>query len=210
MIRVSEFLSFLIVMVVMPAAAVAQISTADSERNRGKAHGRHLVIPSGTLIRLTSIRRISSRTTKRGDPVDLRLREPLFVGHRVIVPAETLIQGSVVRIKRPGFIARRARLRIHLDTLILRGNAFDVSMTDLKVKGGTTLGRKALSALKTAATRSVSPAAGVLVGSGTLTRRGPDIEVGPRTFFLTRLVEPLEIPLEMTRPAKGFKQQCRP
>ncbi len=206
MIRVSRFLSFVIVTVVMPAATVAQISTAGGERKRINAQGPRLVIPAGTLVRLTLIRGISSRTTKPGDPVDLRLREPLFVGHRVIVSADTVIQGSIVRIKRPGFVARRSRLRIHLEALILRGNAFDVSMTDLKLKGGTTLGRKALSALKTVAAGSVSPAAGVLVGSGTLTRRGPDIEAGPRTFFLTRLVEPLEIPLEMTRPAKSFKR----
>ena len=113
-----RFLGFLIVVVGMPAAAVAQISPADRGQVIGKADRQPLVIPSGTLVKLRPVRQISSRTAKRGDPVDLRLHEDLYVGHQLVVPAGTLVQGSVVRVKRPGFIARRARLRIHLDMLV--------------------------------------------------------------------------------------------
>ena len=210
MIRSYRFLVFLIIGVGMPAAAVAQISPADRGQGIGEADRQPLVIPSGTLVKLRPVRQISSRTTKRGDPVDLRLHEDLYVGHRVVVPAGTLVQGSVVRVKRPGFIARRSRLRIHLDTLVTRGMALDVTCADLTLKGRTTLGRKALLGVTTVAAGSVSPVAGVLVGSRSLLRRGPEIEIGPQTLFLTRFVKPLELPLQLTKSAKGSKRQQRP
>ncbi len=208
MIQSYRFLGFLVVAVSIPA--VAQISTADNGQVVGRAGRQRLVIPSGTLVKLRPVRQISSRTTKRGDRVDLRLYEDLYAGHLLAVPAGTLVQGIVVRIKRPGFGARRSRLRIRLETLITRGTALDVTCTDLTRKGQTTLGRKALSGVTTVAAGSVSPVAGVLVGSRSLLRRGPEIEIGPQTLFLTRLVKPLQLPLQLTRSAKGSNRQLKP
>ena len=210
MSKAYRFPGFLIVVVAIYAAAVAQISTADNGQIIGKVDRQPLVIPSGTLVKLRPVRQISSRTMKRGDAVDLRLHEDLYVGHRVVIPAGTLVQGSVVRVRRPGFIARRSRLRIHLDTLVTRGMALDLTCADLTLKGRTTLGRKALSGVTTVAAGSVSPVVGVLVGSRSLFRRGPEIEIGPQTLFLTRLVKPLELPLQLTRPAKRPKRQQKP
>ena len=202
-------MAFLTAALTIPMAARAQMGDARHGQDPTRA-GRHsLFLPAGTLLKLKPVRSLSSNSVKQGEAIHLRLQEDVFAGPAAVIPAGTVVEGSIVGVRRPGFIARRSRLRIHLDALVTRGVALDLTCADLRLKGATTLGKKALSGMTTVAAGSVSPVAGVLVGTRLL-RRGPEVRIGPHSLLVTRLLEPLEIPIQLSGPPGCSRKRQKP
>jgi len=66
---------------------------------------------------------ITTRTAKPGDFVYLRTAMPVAAGGRVLVPAGSYVQGTVVSAVRPGRVKGRGELAIRLETLTLPSGA---------------------------------------------------------------------------------------
>jgi len=76
-------------------------------------------IPKGTHVLLRMVNAVSTRTANAGDHVYLRTAVPIAVDGRIVVPAESYVQGSVSYTKRSGRVTGKAELAIRLDTLML-------------------------------------------------------------------------------------------
>jgi hypothetical protein len=105
-------LSFLAVASISLFSALAAAQTTAEEQNLKIP----LDVPSGAPLRLYLTKRISKRA---GAPVEAKLLEPVFVFDREVVPAGTVAQGEVVRV-RPYSKWERARAILNGDFTPLR------------------------------------------------------------------------------------------
>lgn len=109
------------------------------------AAAQPLEIPKGAHVLLRMVNSISSRTANEGDYVYLKTASPIAAGGRILVPADSYVQGVVARARRSGRVAGRAELSIRLETLTLAGGrvvkfnpkvvSVDSDETGQKVKG---------------------------------------------------------------------------
>lgn len=83
------------------------------------AFGEPVEIPKGAHVLLRMVNSISTATAQPGDYVYLRTATPIVAGGRIAVPAESYVQGIVVKAKRSGKVSGRAELSIRLETLTL-------------------------------------------------------------------------------------------
>ncbi len=83
------------------------------------AAAQNLEIPKGAHVLLRMANSISTRTAREGDFVYLRTASPIAAQGRIAVPADSYVQGTVVRVKRSGRVKGRAELAIRLETLTL-------------------------------------------------------------------------------------------
>ncbi len=79
-----------------------------------------LLIPAGTKILLTLQRAVDTRTARLGDTVYLRSRFPVVVQGRVVLPADTYIQGRLAQITPSRSRDRAAQIQVQRITLILK------------------------------------------------------------------------------------------
>jgi hypothetical protein len=85
-------------------------------------------IPQGTHVLLRMVNSVNTRTAKPGDYVYLRTATPVSAGGRIVVPAQSYVQGVVAQTKRSGRVSGRAALAVRLDTLTLpNGKVFTFS-----------------------------------------------------------------------------------
>lgn len=68
--------------------------------------------PSGSVLHARLITPLSSATTQKGIQVEALISEPLFDGHKLIVPEGSLIKGSVVQVQPARGRKRNGQLRI--------------------------------------------------------------------------------------------------
>ena len=84
-------------------------------------------IPQGTHVLLRIMNTVSSRTARVGDYVYMRTAVPITAEGRILVPANSYVQGVVAGTRRSGRVSGRAELAIRLETLTLpRGTSMKV------------------------------------------------------------------------------------
>src|SRR5262245_12392483 len=77
-------------------------------------------IAPGTHVLLRMVNSINTRTAREGDYVYLRTAIPIRADNRIVVPAESYVQGVVSHTKRSSRVSGRAELGIRLETVTLR------------------------------------------------------------------------------------------
>jgi hypothetical protein len=111
-------------------AADARIGAADgnagTKENSGKADGFNaakakLVIPSGTVLRVSLIDALNTDTSSAGDRFLASLAQPLVVDGNTVLQKGTKVGGRVVEVEQSGRIKGRASIRLAL-TDIMEGN----------------------------------------------------------------------------------------
>ena len=80
-------------------------------------------IPQGAHVLLRMVNSINTRTAREGDYVYLRTATPIRASGRIVVPAESYVQGVVTRSKQSGRVSGRAELGIRLDNVTLPDGA---------------------------------------------------------------------------------------
>jgi hypothetical protein len=170
-----------------------------------------LTIPAGTKVPLSLKQAISTKTAKEGDPVYAETAFPFVLNDRIVVPANTYIQGKITRVERGGRVKGRAQLLIHFTsmiyptgyTVLLGGsieNAPGSEKTSMKDSEGTIrqdsdAGRKARDVAGAASTGAViggiaggGKGAGIGAGIGgvagmaiAMLSRGADVRLEPGT-----------------------------
>ena len=161
------------------------------------AQAQNTEIPKGAHVLLRMNNSVSSRTAHDGDYVYLTTASPIAAGGQILVPVNTHVTGSVVRVQRSGRVHGRAQLAIRLETLTLNSgrvvkftpkvSSVDSDETGQRVEGpegriaqGGTKGRDAE---QIAITAGHGAALGALIGNigGGGALRGAGIGTGAGT-----------------------------
>jgi hypothetical protein len=68
--------------------------------------------PAGSVVRALLVTPLSSATSKKNDPVDAVISQPLMVSDHLVLPEGSHIKGSVLQVARARRMARNGHLRI--------------------------------------------------------------------------------------------------
>ena len=102
------------VLMLLTSLAVAQTPAEPSKA----AGANELLIPAGTKVPVALKHAISTKGAREGDPIYAETTFPVVLNDRVLIPANTYVQGRISNIKRPGRIKGRAEVLIHFTTMI--------------------------------------------------------------------------------------------
>ncbi|MGA3346064.1 MAG: hypothetical protein ABSC76_14470 [Terracidiphilus sp.] len=161
-----------------PAAvgsATGGSATAPAVENGMKTY----TVPAGTRILLSLKHEISTRVAMPGDSVYLVSDFPVVEDGAVVIPAGMYVKGTVDSVQRPGKVKGRAKLQMHLTSMIFP-NGVEIAIpgsvdkvpgstgADVKNSEGTVeqTGTKARDAQTIAATTGEGAGVGGLVGYG--------------------------------------------
>ncbi|MEL7189800.1 MAG: hypothetical protein AAGK17_09650 [Pseudomonadota bacterium] len=95
--------------------------------NQPEVRGNHLVIRANSQLGFTLAQSLSSKTVKRGDLVQLTLRDDITYDGAVIVPAGNPAIGEVSFVQQNGFMGKGGRLAIRMLYLDLENGPVRVS-----------------------------------------------------------------------------------
>ena len=107
-------MSKFVIALLLTAVAVAQTPAEPSK----SAPANELMIPAGTKVPVSLKHAISTKSAREGDPIYAETTFPVVQNDRVLIPANTYVQGRISSIKRPGRIKGRAEVLIHFTTMI--------------------------------------------------------------------------------------------
>ena len=191
--------------------------------------GKYLEVAAGTTIPVALAHTLTTRTARVGDFVTFKTMAPVHsLDRQLAIPAESMVRGTLVGVKRPGRVRGKAQLRIHLERVSLP-NGYTLELgASLEPpgpehpgdkEGGTIAGEsgKAHDAItvatfggqgavlgsvagQSARDAAVGAGAGALAGLiGVLLSRGPEIRLEPGTPFRVTLSRPLRVDLDELR-----------
>jgi hypothetical protein len=179
------------------------------------------IVPEGTVIPITLVSEISTRTAEEGDGVYARTVFPITANNQIVIPVDSYVRGRVVRAERAGRVTGRAELTLSFQTLILPsglsvplyaslagiGNTLAEQLGESTVEGEATKGEDAGTittragtgagvgaiAGRSAAGAGVGAAVGAAAGLGqVLLTRGADVVLPPGTTIEIMLDRDLE------------------
>jgi hypothetical protein len=104
------------ILMLLSVLAVAQ--NAPAPVSAKIAAGNELLIPAGTRVPVSLKHALSTKSAREGDAVYAETTFPLVLNDRVLIPANTYVQGRISNITRPGRVKGRAEVLIHFTTLI--------------------------------------------------------------------------------------------
>jgi hypothetical protein len=78
-----------------------------------------LVVPADSVIGLQTDTTISSEKARVEDRVDARVTRDVRINDRVVIPAGTRAQGTVILVERGGEFKERARIGVRFNSLVL-------------------------------------------------------------------------------------------
>lgn len=107
-------MSKFVIALLLTAVAVAQTPAEPSK----SAPANELMIPAGTKVPVSLKHAISTKSAREGDAIYAETTFPVVQNDRVLIPANTYVQGRISSIKRPGRIKGRAEVLIHFTTMI--------------------------------------------------------------------------------------------
>jgi hypothetical protein len=173
-------------------------------------------IPSGTRIEVALDTPISTRMSKKGQPVSFRSTQPVALNDMLELPADTMFIGTLTEVKRPGAFGKPGVLRVKVERVELssgatanvvarlntpdkdqgRISADSSRATDLYQVGmwtlqGTLIGSQ-VNGGKGAAIGAGAGAAAALILM--MARRGPDVYLEPGMPFLVELDSAVSLP----------------
>jgi len=200
------------------AAAVAFVVACAplSAHSAGAKHGkdkkakkdyREIVLPTGTNLHLELRSALASDASQVEDTVRARLRKPLAVEGRTILPAGTQVVGYVTDVERSGRISGRAALALRFTVVRHDGEEYDMRTRTIEREADSTKGKDAA---KVGIGAGAGAAVGAVLGGGSgaatgaaigaaagtgavLATKGEDVRLEVGTPLDTQLTAPLRI-----------------
>jgi hypothetical protein len=117
---------------------------------------REYVVPDGTALALNLETTVSSETSRVSDPVEATLTSPVRVSGVEVLPAGSVVRGTVTVATRAGNVKGRAQLAMHFDTVVANDERYPIS-AGVSVEAASTKG-------KDAATIGIPAGAGAIIG----------------------------------------------
>ncbi len=74
--------------------------------------------PAGSVVHAVLVTPLSSATSKRSDPVEAIITQPLLVDHRLYIPQGSRLEGAVLQVRRARRLGRNGQLRIVFHQLV--------------------------------------------------------------------------------------------
>jgi hypothetical protein len=141
-----------------------------------------IAIPAGTRLVLELVAPVSSKTATPGEPIAFRLRQPLLLGDRVLMPAGATAGGLVIHAQKAGAYGKAGELL--LAVRYVEANGVRIALRALEPIRGTDRSRTVTAV---SAGLSVVPYAGLLVGFV----HGGQINVPAGTPFVAKVAKPV-------------------
>jgi hypothetical protein len=194
----------------LATALVALFGTADALAHGPRHNGRDAVtIPAGTVLRVRLDNRVGSDFSRVEDPVRGRLAQPVLVQGRAVLPAGSLVLGSVVDARESARVKGRARIAVRFHEVAPAGGRERLRMSTrtwareapgTKKKDALTIGAPAAGGAVVGAIAGGKKGAGIgaLVGGGAgtgvvLATRGEEVRLGRGAVLWVRLAAPLTV-----------------
>jgi Bacterial conjugation TrbI-like protein len=95
-----------------------------------------VIVPAGTVIPVTLITRISTKTAKDGDGIYGKTAFPITVDNNIVIPEGSHVKGKISEIRRPGRVKGKAELTVSFQTLVLPSGITVPIYTSLRGAGG--------------------------------------------------------------------------
>jgi hypothetical protein len=108
-------------------AAGGQTQTPPQSTSSSGAAVQTISVPSGTLVPLTLVSPIKSKSTKVGDAVRAVVAFPITAGAQVAIPAETYVEGVVTSLTAQAKGTHQPDVQIHF-TRLLYANGYTVAL----------------------------------------------------------------------------------
>lgn len=138
-----------------------------------------LTLPAGSPLHVILETTLTTKTNKVGDPFRARLMLPVFADGRRILPVGTVVEGTIVSLKKPGRIKGKAQMQLRPDKLILpdgRDIGLSASLEGARGGDGTALdpkegtikagGKGGMSGRRVGAGAAAGAGVGAAVGGG--------------------------------------------
>lgn len=116
-----------------------------------------IVVPSGTVLTVTTSQGLSSKTSQTGQTFLATLAQPISVEGRTALPKGATVSGTVVNAKAKGKIKGEAELSLALTSISVGGHTYQIQTN---VLSNTAKGK----GKRTAATTGGGAAGGALIG----------------------------------------------
>jgi hypothetical protein len=95
----------------------------------------HANIPAGTRLSVRVTEKLSSETSRVGQPFHGTLASPVVVNGRTMLPQGAPVTGQVVHVKRSGRLSSPGELTLALRTVRYNGRTYAVSASPFFIKG---------------------------------------------------------------------------
>jgi hypothetical protein len=186
-----------------PAAAVGTVKTVQEPAFRD------VTIPAGTSLPIVLDTAVGSDSSQVEDPVRAHLAQAITVDGATVIPAQSVVLGSVIEATRSGKVKGRAHLSMRFDSLI-PADQEDRYAIRTSSFGRTAPATKKQDALKIAAPAAGGAIVGGLIGGGkgaaigtaagggagtavVLSTRGKEVRLERGAAMTIKLVEPLTV-----------------
>jgi len=173
-----------------PAMAPAPVPPPPPEKPKPQP----IVVPSGTVLTVTTSQGLSSKNSQAGQTFLATLAQPISVDGRAALPRGATVSGTVVSAKAKGKIKGEGELSVQLTSISVGGHTYPIQTN---VLSNTTKGK----GKRTAATTGGGAAGGALIGGIAAGGKGAGIGalVGAGAGFIGGAVtgnKQVEIPAE--------------
>jgi len=189
-----------------PPSAHAAAAKHGKDKKARKDY-REIVLPTGTNLHLELRSALASDASQVEDTVRARLRKPLTVEGRTILPAGTQVVGYVTAVERAGRVSGRAKLGLRFTVVRHDGEEYDMRTRAIEREAESTKGKDAATiGIGTGAGAAVGAvlgggsgaatgaAIGAAAGTGTvLATKGEDVRLEVGTPLETQLTAPLRV-----------------
>jgi hypothetical protein len=189
-----------------PSASPEKASALASS-SREAPREREVIIPAGTVLRVRLENGVGSAFSHVEDPVRARLASPVLIDDRTVLPAGSVVLGSVTDAQRSGRVKGRGRVAVRFHSLTPAGDDTRYSIST-RTWAREAPGTKKRDALTIAAPAAGGALVGGLIGgkkgtgigaavgggSGTavvLSTRGKEVTLGRGAILAVRLARPL-------------------
>lgn len=93
----------------------------------GKPQIEEVLIPAGTLIPIRFLSDLSSKKNKKGENFTFQIAENVFVGGKLILPANHEGTGEIIKAKKASILSRAGKLELAFKTVLpLDGTALNL------------------------------------------------------------------------------------
>jgi hypothetical protein len=97
-------------------------NSSPTQAGRDQGPSSSFTVPAGTRVMMVLTSPLHTTSGTEGSGVYLETLYPVVQDNRVVIPAHTMVQGTVENNKRPGHLQRTAEFRFHFTTLIFANN----------------------------------------------------------------------------------------
>jgi outer membrane lipoprotein SlyB len=181
-------------------------STSGTSTRARNAAGARYTVPSGTIVTVRTIDKISSDKSDIGQTFQATLEDPIIVNGRTLAPKGADVTLRVANVDESSGITGTEDIALELAEIKMNGRSYPVNSTDaqvssknrssesIKVIGGTAVLGAIIGAIAGGGKgAAIGAATGAGAGAAIQAIRGQKVEIEPESILQFSLAEPVYI-----------------